>query len=58
MVKVMKKEYIKPTMEVVAIAEQALLAGSLAGNSISEDPASNDVEVLSRPHFGVWDEDE
>lgn len=48
---------MKPTMDVVAIEGQSLLAGSTTGNAVSEDPASNETVVLSRPQFSLWDEE-
>lgn len=54
----MRKEYVKPTMDVVAIEEQALLAGSATGNAVSEESASNETVVLSRPQYSLWGEEE
>lgn len=55
----MKKEYMKPSVEVTEInMESALLAASAIGSDVSPDPASSDYEVLSRPmnRYSVWDD--
>ena len=50
---------MKPSVEVTEInMESALLAASANGCDVSQDPASSDYEVLSRPmnRYSVWDD--
>lgn len=55
----MKKKYMKPSLQVTEInMEAVLLAASANGCGVSQDPASSDCEVLSRPmnQYSVWDD--
>lgn len=55
----MKKEYMKPQMEVMEIAvERQLLAGSVPeyGGGGSEDPQAPDYDWVDKAYqFGGWD---
>lgn len=50
---------MKPSLQVTEInMEAVLLAASANGCGVSQDPASSDYEVLSRPmsRYSVWDD--
>ena len=51
----MKKTYICPQTDVImALAEQVIMAGSIVGESVFEDPANSDKDVLSLDDFNLW----
>lgn len=56
----MKKTYIKPSIETVALqTERNILAASGDGYGVQDTQYSTDVTILSKNHdFDLWDEEE
>ena len=53
----MKKTYICPQTDVTMVqSEQFILAGSVIGNVVSDNPAAEDLEVLSFDLNNLWNE--
>lgn len=51
----MKKTYICPQTDVVmALAEQVIMAGSIVGDSVFDESAEGDKDVLSLDDFNLW----
>ena len=53
----MKKQYMKPTVEAIEVAYEALMmtaSGEQGSVSTGKDPVGNETPGLSHEHRGTW----